>query len=96
MVFRYDDILGRQRQADLYEFDASLDCGIGGWKFIFKKRFIDLFYLLILWLLGIELRTSGRAVSVLNRWAIHLSWPKNVILKVIVFLYTSYLPNNET
>jgi hypothetical protein len=38
-----------------------------------------------MWLLGIELRTSGRAVGVLNHWAISPAWD-------LVFLLTSYKP----
>jgi hypothetical protein len=36
-----------------------------------------------MWLLGIELRTSGRAVSALNCWAISPDW---VLLSFLIFL----------
>jgi len=40
-----------------------------------------------MWLLGIELRTSGRGVSALNRWAISLSSPHH-FLKILTLMFT--------
>ena len=53
-----------------------------------------------MWLLGVELRTSGRAVSALNHWAISPALTKtfnvviaNLCLAYFIF-YCAFLPNS--
>jgi hypothetical protein len=58
-----------------------------------QKRALDPHYRWLwatMWLLGIELRTSGRAVSVLNHWAISPAHCFLVVFVVVVFKWMRY------
>jgi hypothetical protein len=50
-----------------------------------------------MWWLGIELRTSGRAVGVLNHWAITPAWCfKFCVLPLFLVTFSgSYIPQSD-